>query len=82
MIEPKTIPQLMNAKRAKEFFSSCLKEIFVPEIKPQSRYAPGDIIRVIRNAISLNEYVETYVRNNPMKHNPSGDTIFRMVKVI
>ena len=82
MIEPKTIPQLMNAKRAKEFFSSCMKEIFVPEIKPQSRYAPGDIIRVIRNAISLNEYVETYVRNNPLGCNPSGDTIFRMIKGI
>ena len=82
MFKPETTPQIRNAKRAKEFFSSCMKEIFLPEIKPRLRYTPGDIIRVIRNAISLNEYVETYVRNNPLKHNPSGDTIFRMVKGI
>ena len=59
-----------------------MKEIFLREMKPRSKYAPGDIIRVIRNAIFMKEYVETYVRNSTLKHNPSGDTIFRMVKGI
>ncbi|MHB1441095.1 MAG: hypothetical protein ACYCWK_10335 [Cuniculiplasma sp.] len=82
MIETETIPQLRNAREAKKFFSSCMKEIFLREMKPRSKYAPGDIIRVIRNAIFMKEYVETYVRNSTLKHNPSGDTIFRMVKGI
>jgi hypothetical protein len=81
MIKQNSSP-IKNVKAAKKFFSSSLKEIFSPVMKPQSRYAPDDIIRVIRNAISVKEYVETYVRNNPLTRNPSGDTIFRRIKGI
>ena len=62
--------------------SSSLKNIFFPGIKPQSIYAPGDIIHVIRNAISSKEYIETYVRNNHYDHIPSADTVFRKIKGI
>ena len=36
-------------------------------------------MNVLRNAITLNEYVETYVRNNPSMHTPSADTTFRRI---
>ncbi len=57
MTNTKTIPQITNAKSAKKFFSS--------RIGMQSRYSAGDIVNVLRNAITMNEYVETYVRNKP-----------------
>lgn len=82
MNTPETIPQINNARAAKEFFSSSMREMFLPGITPQSKYSPGDIIRVIRNAISLDEYIETYVRNNPLRRTPSGDTIFKRIKGI
>ncbi len=75
----KTTPQDNDIKTVKKFFSSSLKNIFFPGIKPQSIYAPGDIIHVIRNAISVKEYIETYVRNNYYDHIPSADTVFRKI---
>ena len=65
----------------KKFFSSSLNNIFPPD-RPQCRYSSGDVVRVIRNAISDKEYVETYVRNNPLSNNPSADTVFRKIKKI
>ena len=47
----------------KKFFTSSLKSVF-PDGRPQCRYSSGDIVRVIRNAVSLNEYIQTYVRNS------------------
>jgi len=73
------MPSKWNAHSAKEFFSSSLKSIFSDEICVQSRYSAGDIVRVIRNAITMNKYVETYVRNNPSIRTPSADTIFRRI---
>ena len=78
----KIIPQLNNVKTVKKFFSSSLKNIFSQNIKPQSRYGPGDIISVIRNAISSKEYIETYVRNSIRNNIPSADTVFRRIKDI
>lgn len=74
-------PQIRNARTAKKFFTSSLRSIF-PDEKPQCRYSSGDIIRVIRNAVSLNEYIETYVRDSTYVRNPSGDTIFRWIKAM
>ncbi|EQD25875.1 transposase (ISH3), partial [mine drainage metagenome] len=74
-----TIPSKWNAHNAKEFFSSSLESIFSDEICVQSRYSADDIVRVIRNAITMNEYVETYVKNNPSIRTPSADTIFRRI---
>ena len=75
----KTTPRISNARSAKEFFSSSLKGIFSPHMGMQSRYGAGDIVNVLRNAVTLNEYVETYVRNNPSRRTPSADTIFRRI---
>lgn len=79
MNSQKTTPQISNARSAKEFFSSSLKGIFSPHMGMQSRYGAGDIVNVLRNAITLNEYVETYVRNNRSKRTPSADTVFRRI---
>ena len=79
MICQKTTPRISNAHSAKEFFSSSLKDIFSPGISLQSRYSAGDIVNVLRNAITLNEYVETYVRNSRSMRTPSADTIFRRI---
>ena len=79
MTETKTTPRLLNVRSAKEFFSSSLKGIFSPHMGMQSRYSAGDIVNVLRNAVTLNEYVETYVRNNRSKHTPSADTVFRRI---
>ena len=78
----KIIPKLNNVKTVKKFFSSSLKGLFSQNIKPQSRYGSGDIIRVIRNAISSKEYIETYVRNSIRNNIPSADTVFRRIKDI
>ncbi len=78
----KTIPRINDIKDVKKFFSSSLKNIFSSSIKPQSRYGSGDIIRVIRNAISSKEYIETYVRNSIRNNIPSADTVFRRIKDI
>ena len=78
----KTLPQLNNVKTVKKFFSSSLIGIFSSSIKPQSRYGSGDIIRVIRNAISSKEYIETYVRNNNRNNILSAGTVFRRIKDI
>ena len=72
-------PHPLNARSAKEFFSSSLKGIFSPHMGMQSRYGAVDIVNVLRNAITLNEYVETYARNNRSKRTPSADTIFRRI---
>ena len=77
-----TIPQLNNVKTVKKFFSSSLKGLLSQNIKPQSRYGSGDIIRVIRNAISVKEYIKTYVRNSIRNNIPSVDTVFRKIKVL
>ena len=74
-------PQIRNAKTAKKFFASSMRSIFHDD-SPQCRYSSGDIVRVIRNAISLNEYIETYVRNNSSVRTPSGDTVFRWIRDI
>ena len=37
---------------------------------------------VLRNAISLNEYIETCVRNSTYVRTPSGVTAFRWIKEI
>ena len=76
----KTIPQINNVNAVKKFFSSSLKDIF--PVKPQSSHSSGDIIHVIRNAISSREYIETYVRNSNHNHIPSADTVFRRIKDI
>ena len=70
----KTIPQINNVIADKKFFSSSLKSIF--PVTPQSSYSSGDIIHVIRNAISSREYIETYVMNSNHNHIPSADTEF------
>ena len=74
-------PQIMNAKTAKKFFAYSMRSIFHDD-SPQCRYSSGDIVRVIRNAISLNECIETYVRNNSSVRTPSGDTVLRWIKDI
>ncbi len=79
MICQKTTPRISNARSAKEFFSSSLKGIFSSHMGMQSRYSAGDIVSVLRNSITLNEYIETYVRNNPSLHTASADTIFRRI---
>ena len=76
------IPPITNAKSAKKFFSSSLNGIFSPGVRVQSGYKAGDIVRVLRNAITQNKYVETYVRNNPSLHTPSADTVFRRIHKI
>ena len=76
----KTIPQINNVIADKKFFSSSLKSIF--PVTPQSSYSSGDIIHVIRNAISSREYIETYVMNSNHNHIPSADTVFRRIKDI
>ena len=81
MKEQNTTPQIRNAKTAKKFFASSMRSIFHDD-SPQCRYSSGDIVRVIRNATSLNEYIETYVRNNSSVRTPSGDTVFRWIKDI
>ncbi len=81
MTKENQIPQIKNASTAKKFFSPSMRAIF-PDENPQSRYSFGDIIRVIRNAVSLNEYIETYVRNSTYVRIPSGDTVFRWIKDI
>ena len=74
-------PQIRNARTEKEFFTSSLKSIF-PDRSPQCRCSSGDIIGIIKNAISLNEYIETYVRNSTYVRIPSGNTVFRWIKDI
>ena len=37
---------------------------------------------VIRNAISVKEYIETYVKNHAYNNIPSDDTVFRRIKVL
>ena len=74
-------PQIRNARTAKKFFASSMKSLF-PDGNLQCRYSSGDIVRVIRNAISLNEYIETYVRNSTSVRTPSGDTVFRRIKAM
>ena len=74
-------PQIRDARTAKKFFTSWLRSIF-PDGRPQCRYSSGDIVRVIRNAVSLNEHIETYVRNSTYVRTPSGDTVFRWIKYI
>ena len=81
MNKQNTTPQIRNAKTAKKFFTSSLKSLF-PGGRPQCRYSSGDIVSVIRNAVSLNEYIETYVRNSTYVRTPSGDTVFRWIKAI
>ena len=81
MINCKTIPQIRNARTAKKFFSSSLKAIF-PSDNQQCRYSSGDIVRVLRNAISSGEYMETYLRNDLLKNDPSADTVFRRIRKI
>ena len=76
----KTISKINNVNAVKKFFSSSLKDIF--PVKPQSSHSSGDIIHVIRNAISSREYIETYVRNSNHNHIPSADTVFRRIKDI
>ena len=76
----KTIAQINNVIADKKFFSSSLKSIF--PVTPQSSYSSGDIIHVIRNAISSREYIETYVMNSNHNHIPSADTVFRRIKNI
>ena len=76
----KTISKINNVNAVKKFFSSSLKDIF--PVKPQSSHSSGDIIHVIRNAISSREYIETYVRNSNHNHIPSADTVFRSIKDI
>ena len=36
-------------------------------------------MRMIRNAIPLKVYVETYLRNNSLRVNPSSDNVFRRI---
>lgn len=79
MNSQETTPQISHARLAKEFFSSSLKGIFSPHMGMQSRYSAGDIVNVLRNAVALNEYVETYVRNNRSMRTPSADTVFRRI---
>ena len=79
MNNTKKIPQITNAKSAKKFFSSSLNGIFSSGISVQSMYSADDIVRVLRNAITQNEYIETYVRNNPSMRTPSADTVFRRI---
>jgi len=81
MTKENQTPQIRNAKTAKKFFTSSLKSVF-PDGRSQCRYSSGDIVSVIRNAISLNEYIETYVRNSTYIRTPSGDTVFRWIKAI
>ena len=81
MTNNKTIPQIRNARTVKKFFSYSLKGIF-PDDKPQCRHSSGDIVRAIRGAISSGEYMETYLRNNHLKNDPSADTVFRRIKKI
>ncbi len=76
----KTILRINNVNAVKKFFCSSLKDIF--PVKPQSSHSSGDIIHVIRNAISSKEYIETYVRNTNCNHIPSADTVFRRIKDI
>ena len=76
----KTIPPINNVNAVKKFFSSSLKALF--PVKPQSSHSSGDIIHVIRNAISSREYIETYVRNSNHNHIPSADTVFRRIKAL
>ena len=75
-----TIPQINDIKDVKKFFSSSLKNIFSSNVNPQSIYSSGSIINVIRNSISLREYIETYVRNSNCNNIPSADTVFRRIK--
>ena len=77
-----TIPQINDIKDVKKFFSSSLKNIFSSNVKPQSRHSSGNIIRVIRNAISVKEYIETYVRNSICNNIPSAGTVFRRIEDI
>ncbi len=78
MTNCKTISQIRNASTAKKFFSSSMKAIF-PGDRPQCRHSSGDIVRVLRNAISSGEYIETYIRNDLLKNDPSADTVFRRI---
>ena len=39
-------------------------------------------MRIIRNAIALKEYIETYVRNSTPVRTHSGDKVFRWIKDI
>ena len=77
-----TIHHIDDIKDVKKFFSSSLRCIFSSGIKPQFRYRTGNIIHVIRNAISSKEYIETYVRNSIRNNIPSADTVFRRIKDI
>ena len=81
MLKENQTPQIRNAKTAKKFFTSSLKSLF-PDRRSQCRYSSGDIVSVLRNAISLNEYIETCVRNSTYVRTPSGVTAFRWIKEI
>ena len=76
----KILSQVNDVKAVKKFFSSSFNGIFSDRIKPQSRYSSGSIIHVIRNVISVKEYIETYARNSNCNHIPSADTVFRNIK--
>ena len=78
----KTIFQLNSVKTVKKFFSCSLKNIFSDRIKPKSIYSSGNIIHVIRYAMSVKEYIETHVRNSTCNSIPSADTVFRKIKNI
>ena len=75
-------PPLCNVKDTKEFFSSAMKNMFVPVIKKRSIYTEGDVSGTLRNAIADHLYVETYIRNYGNTRTPSGDTMFRLLKGI
>ena len=58
MNKENTIPLIRNARTTKKCFASSLKSVFLDD-SPQCRYSSGDIVRAIRNSITLIEYIET-----------------------
>ena len=68
-------------KGSKKFFTSPLKSVF-PSGSPQRRYSSGDIVKVIKNAISPNEYIGTRVRNRTYVRGHFRDTVFRGIRDI
>lgn len=71
-----------NVNTVKKYFPSSLKNKFSSNVKQQSGHSSGNIIHIVRNAISSKECIETYVRNNNCNHIPSADTVFRRIKNI
>ncbi len=76
------IPPLNNARDVKKLFSSSLNSLFSPAMAANSLYNAGDLVNAIRNSITRKLYIETYVRNNPSKHTPSADTVFRWLRYV